>query len=291
MGFDVEKWLTDEMDFSVDEAKALAPQFSSRSDKLEKGILRQSDYSRQMNDLKKLEGQLAENSERLNADLAEFATLTAGEQGEATKLRERIEKAENKAFALTQKITRFAEENGIDPKTLLGDVEPQREPEKKVAAFDDKALRGDFDAKIGGVAGYMLDLTAALPGIAEEYHRLTGKTFDQRAFVQGIKADIAAKKADNLDPQARFEAQFDIPTLRETAREKGITDRIAAGRAEERAAVLSEQAIPGAQRPGEHSPVFKVGGESKLQRPQPSTRLEGAVSALATGRYRNKPAA
>lgn len=285
MAFDVQKWLTDEMGFTAEEATTLAPQFSSRSDKLEKGILRQSDYSRQMNDLKKLEGQLAANNEKLNADLAEFATMTAGEQGEATKLRERIEAAETKAFQLTQKISRYAETNGIDVKEVLGDVEPVKKVEP--VAFDDKTLRSDVRNQIGGVASYLLDLNASIDDIAEEHQRLTGERFNRREFIAGIKADIAAGKTENIDPVKRWEAQYQIPTKRTEAANKAVDDRIAAARAEERAAVLSEQALPGQQRPGEHAPVLKL-GESKLQRPQPGNRLTGAVSALATGRYRGK---
>ncbi len=286
MAFDVQKWLTDEMGFSAEEATTLAPQFSSRTDKLEKGILRQSDYSRKMDDLRKLEGQLAENNEKLNADLAEFASMTAGEQGEATKLRERIEKAEETAFKLTQKITRYGEANGIDVKEILGDVDPPKKTEP--VAFDDKQLRLDVRDQIGGVAGYMLELTAALPDIAAEHERLTGTRFNQREFIAGIKADIAAKKLDNLDPVKRWEAANNIPTLRTEAATKHTEASLAAAREEGRMAGLSERALPGEGRPGEHAPVFKMGGESKLQRPQPGDRLSGAVSALATGRYRGE---
>jgi chromosome segregation ATPase len=289
MGFNVQKWLTDEMGFTAEEAAALTPQFMDRSDRLEKGILRQSDYSRQMNDLKKLETQLAENNEKLNADLAEFATMTAGEQGEATKLRDRIEAAETKALHLTQKITRYAETNGIDVKEVLGDVEPVKKVEP--VAFDDKALRGDIRNQIGGVANYLLDLTAVVDDIADEHQRLTGQRFNRREFIAGIKADIAAGKTENIDPVKRWEAANNIPTLRTEAETKRQNDAIAAAKEEGRMAGLSERALPGEGRPGENSPVFKMGGESKLQRPQPGNRLAGAVSALATGRYRPKTGA
>ncbi len=289
MAFDVQKWLTDEMGFTAEEATTLAPQFSSRSDKLEKGILRQSDYSRQMNDLKKLQGQLAENEEKLNADLAEFATMTASEQGEATKLRERIEKAEEAAFKLTQKITRYGETNGIDVKEILGDVEPAKKVETPVA-FDDAKLRGDVRNQIGGVASYLLDLNASIDDIAEEHQRLTGQRFNRREFIAGIKADIAAGKTDNIDPVKRWEAANNIPTLRTEAATKQTEASLAAAREEGRMAGLSERALPGEGRPGEHAPVLKL-GESVLKRPQPGTRLQGAVSALATGRYRDKKTA
>ncbi len=109
-------------------------------------------------------------------------------------------------------------------------------------------------------------------------------------FIDGIQKDIAAGKTDNIDPVKRWEGANNIPAKRVEAQAQATKDRETQIRAEERAAVLSEQAIPGQPRQGEHAPVFKGLGESKLQRPQPGNRLSGAVSALATGRYSGKKA-
>lgn len=284
---DTTAWLKD-LGFTEDEIKALGPQFESKADKLSEMQMRQSDYDRQSNALKTEYETL---NEKLNADLAEFASMTASEQGEATKLRERIEKAEEAAFKLTQKITRYAETNGIDAKELLGDVEPVVRKKEDPPPFDDKALRGELRTQIGGVANYLLDLTAVVDDIADEHFRLTGQRFNRREFIAGIKADIAAGKTDNIDPLKRWETAHNIPTLRTEAETKRQTDAIAAAKEEGRMAGLSERALPGEGRPGEHSPVLTLGGESKLKRPQPGNRLAGAVSALATGRYRPKTGA
>jgi hypothetical protein len=296
MALDVQKYLKSELGMADADIAIVLEKLTPFSDKLEKSVLMQADYSREMDKIKKTKDELAEANERLNADLAEFATLTADEQGNATKLKERIEAEESRSFRLTQKLTRLAEEHGVDPKTVLGDVEPAPEPKKVAAvAFDDKTLRKDLNLMVGGVASYMLDLNASIDDIAEEHQRLTGEKFNRRAFIDGIKKDIAANKTENLDPVKRWESQFGIPEKRIAASTLERETAIKNAREEGRVAGLSEAALPGGHQSqqGHESPVFKTSNVVKgsvMQRPQPSQRLSGAVSALTTGKYR-KPAA
>lgn len=291
MALDVNAWLK-EIGFTDDKIATLAPVLGERVSEIEKAVLRQSDYSREMNRLQTLQTQLDTNNEKLNADLAEFASMTTDEQKHAKELRDAIEVAEDKAFKLTQKITRYATENGIDPKTVLGDVDPAKPPAaKEPAAFDPGPLREQINQSIGGVASYMLDLQAELPSIAAEHKRLTGEDFDTKKFVAGIKADIAAKKTDNLDPVKRWEAAFGIGEKRVAAATAQREFEIKNAREEGRLAAMSEAALPGGHVPqGHESPVFKTSNVAKgsvLKRDQPSQRLNGAVSALATGKYRS----
>ena len=284
---DVKKWLTDEMGFTADEIKdkGLDSLFETRAEKLDKGYLRLSDYSRNMDEVTKLKNQVTANNDKLTADMAEWADMTAAEKTKNGDLLKQIEEAKTKAYGLEQKLIRVAEENGIDPKTLI--EAPVAKPVvKEPVAFDPQPIRD----QIGGVANYMLDLSANLPWIVAEHKRLTGQDLDTRAFVAGIKADLASSKKDAiLDPVKRWEVEFGIEAKRT---EKSAAERAAElthARAEERALVLSEQAVPGGSpRPGQHAPVFRtsnVAGGSKLQRPQPSDRLAGATAALATHKY------
>ena len=286
MAFDVEDVLKSEWGLSGDDLKTVLGVLQPKAAQIEKGYLRQSDYSREMDKVKTLQQQVADSNEKLNADLAEFATMSAAEQGEATKLKAEIEKEQERSFKLTQKLTRAAEELGRDPKELLGDVEPPKKTEP--VAFDDKALREDVRNQIGGVASYMLRLNAKLPGIMREHKALTGEDLDVDAFIEGIQQDIAKGKADNMDPVKRWEAANQIPQKRTEAATKKYDTAILAAKEEGRLAGLSERALPGEARPGEHAPVFKVGGESVLKRPNGPNRQQGALAALATGKYRDK---
>jgi len=288
MAIDTLKWLKEDLGFTEDEAKALLPQFETRAEKLEKGFLRQSDYSKHMNDLKKTQDTLAAAEAKLNADMAEWAEMTAAEKAEAGDLKTKIDAAEAKIFSLTQKATRLAEDAGVDPKTILGDevIPPKKEPSP--TAFDP----GPLQQQIGGIAEYMLTLNAELPAIAEEHFQLTGERLDTRKFIGDIKAAIATGKAKpaDLDPVKRWESTYDIPAKRQAKAVEKHDAEIKAAEERGRLAAASEMALPNnGMRPGTHSPVFKtsnVAQGSKLQRPQPSDRLSGAINALRNGTYR-----
>jgi uncharacterized protein YoxC len=289
MAIDTKAWMKS-VGFSDEKIAQLLPEFEPVAEGLERSVMMRSDHSRELDRIRKLQEDLDAKNEKLTADIAEWAEMSSAEKAANGDLREKIEAAQTKVYDLTQKVTRLATDAGIDPKTILGDgtVDPPVKKQDPPAAFDPTPLQ----AQIGGIAEYMITLAGELPAIAEEHLRLTGERLDTRAFTNQIKADIATGKfkPGDLDPVTRWEKQFDIPAKRTAAAEKAVDDRIKAARAEERSAVLSEQALPGGgNRPGHTAPVFKttsVGTGSKLQRPQPGARLAGAVSALATGKYR-----
>ena len=71
MAFDAKAFLL-EAGLSEAEAAELAPKFDGeRSKKLEGMVLRQSDYSRSMNDLKKAQGDLSAANDRLTQEIAD----------------------------------------------------------------------------------------------------------------------------------------------------------------------------------------------------------------------------
>ncbi len=287
MAFDTKKWLVEEMGFTAEQAETLAPQFADRSEKLEKGYLRQSDYSKQMNDLGKTKADLASANDKLTKEMAEWAALTADEQKRAGDLRAELDASQERIFKLTQKATRLAEDSGIDPKTILGDDPlPDKPKEKPVAAFDPAPLH----QQIGGLADYMLTLNAELPAIAQEHFELTGERLDTRAFVAGIRADLKANKTDNLDPVKRWESAFGIAEKRSTKSAEGLKAQLDAAREEGRVAARSEAMLPNTRPVGQGgSPVFRTAGQagSKLTRPQPTDHMAGARAALASGKYRS----
>jgi hypothetical protein len=86
MAFDTKQWLT-ELGFNETEIGELAPKFESRTAQLEKGQLRQAEFSRNQDALKKEQEKLVGQQQRLEQDIAEWATLTATEKEAAKKLR------------------------------------------------------------------------------------------------------------------------------------------------------------------------------------------------------------
>lgn len=288
MAFDIAKWLTEDLKFDADKAKELAPMFADRADTLEKGYLRQSDYSKQMNDLGKTQKALDDANAKLTAEMAEWAEMTTAEKAQSGDLRDKLDQSQQRVLVLEQKVSKLATDAGIDPKTVLPGGEAT--PPKKDPVFNADEFSQRLGAQIGGVADYMLTVSAELPAIAQEHLELTGERFDSRAFIAGIKADIKANKVENLDPVKRWEAQYGIAEKR-TA--KGIEAAKAHDeqiRQETRAAVLSEQALPNTGiKPGSHAVVFKQDPAhpgNLAKRPVPAQRLQSAIAALQTHKYR-----
>jgi len=294
MAFDTKKWLVDELGFSDAEATELAPKFTEdRAKKLEGGFLRQADYSKRMNEfqneVKKTQKDLADANERLNNEMAAWAEMTSAEKAKATQQRVDLEKAQQDVLRLTQKITTVAEQAGIDPKTLLEGTTvtpPKTEDTKPPVDLSGYAKAGD----VGAVANMALRLPAQLAKIAREHQALTGKVLDEDVIIDEIQRRANTRgNTKSLDPKAVWEELNDVPALRETVAKKQYDEAIAAAEARGREAALTESSIPGQPPAGKHSPVFSAnrGAESKFQRPQPGTRLQGAIAALRTGKYKD----
>ena len=183
MAFDTKKWLLEDLGFSEQEATDLLPKFEGeRAGKVEKGYLRQADYSKQMNAAKKAEADLLAASERLNAEMAQWATMTATERAQSTELRASLEAAQQDVLKYRQTVERVAAEAGMDPaKVLEGMTVPVKKEEPKPPTVD---LTGYVKAdQLSGLADMMLTLPAELAAIANEHQTLTGVVLDQRALI------------------------------------------------------------------------------------------------------------
>jgi hypothetical protein len=288
MALDTKAWMKS-VGFTDEKIAQLLPEMEPFAEGIEKTVLMRSDHSRELDKLRAAEKELQAANERLTTDMAEWASLTAAEKAKQGDFRKEIDEGKEEIFRLRTKLSRLAEDNGVDPKTLLGDA-PIVDPKTVVPpAVNVDEIRG----QIGGVANYMLSLTADIDDIAREHEELTGQRFNRREFIAGIKADLAKGKMDNLDPVKRWEAANNIPTLRTEKTTATRKAEIDAAREEGRTAGLSEAALPNTSpRQGQHSPVLRLSpnGENKAGRPNPMDRMSGARSALATGKYRSKTA-
>lgn len=293
---DVKAFLKD-LNFTDAEITELAPKFDTpeRVEALKKGQLRLSDYSKSMDGLKKDQDALKTASARLDAEMAEWATVQA-QGGEITKkMRDDLDAAQLKVTQLTSRVTRIATDAGLDVTKALEGIE--QEPVKKVdppaPAID---LTGYVKADtIGVLTDFMLTLPAELDAIAREHFDLTGQYLDTRGIVTEIKARSATRGNQKpLDPRAIWEEQQQIPTKRQEKATRDHDAEITA--AEQRGAdrVRTEQALPIPPSTGVRSPVLRgIEGkthESVLKRPVPESAVRSAAAALATGKYR-KPAA
>lgn len=292
MAFDTKKWLIDELGFTEAEAAELLPKFEGeRAKKIEGGVLRQSDYSRHMNELKKAQQDLEASSARLSEEMADWGKLTAADKERVAKLQTEHEKAQQDVLRLTQTVTRIATEAGIDPKTLLeGTATPPKKDDPPPAPDLTGYVKQD---QITGLAQMALRLPAILAKISREHHALTGEHLDETAVITELEKRAGTRNNQkSLDPVAIWEELHEIPAKRDAKQKAEYDSAIAAAEQRGREAALSEHALPGTQPPpGRRAPVFGTEAaprKSALDRPQPGTGLQSAVAAFRTGKYRTE---
>ncbi len=278
--------------FSEEEAVEAIGKYGSKVDKVAEGFMRQSDYDRSQNEAKA--ALKKEQDERLNVEIADWATQAATGQAHTAKQRADLEKAQQAQLRLTQIVTRMATEAGMDPTRLLEEaaVTPVKEEPKPQGPDLSGYVKSE---QLAGVLGSMLDLPAELDAIREEHRELYGKSLDTRDVMREVKARLSTKGNQKVtDPRAVWEEMHSIPAKREEVSKAKYDAEIRA--AEERGAerVRTEASIPGQAPPGRSAPIFRSpSGEQRqsvLQRPQPGQTVQNAVTALRSGKYRPKSA-
>ena len=289
MAFDTKQWLTD-LGFTEAEIGELAPKFETRADSLEKNQLRQADFSRAQDALKKQQEEVATLKAQEEQYINEWATLTATEKATGQRLRVEKEQAEARALALTQRLTRMAEEAGLDPKKALEGIDhPPPKKEDPPPIDTSQFVRGD---QLGTISSYLFGLIAELPMLAQEHFDLTGERLDTRALRAKIE-EQSKQKGANLDPRALWESTYNIPEKRATKAKQEREAELAAAEKRGYDKARTEQALPVPPSTGMNSPLLRtVDGqprESILKRPQPEQGVRKAAEAIASGKYREQP--
>jgi hypothetical protein len=232
-------------------------------------------------------------NERLNAEMAEWASLTAKEKEQNTAAQAALEAARVRATQLETRLTNLAVEHGVDPKALLeGTTVIPKKEEPKVEPIDtSRFVTAD---QFGALSAFNLQLPAKLQRIEREHFALTGEHLDTEAITAEIMTR-AQKKDANIDPVAIWEGMHDIPAKRQTAAKKAHDEEIRQAEARGYDKARTEAALPGPQAPGRHAIVFNRPGvngakpeprTSVLKRPAPESGVRSAAAALASHKYR-----
>lgn len=291
MAFDIRKFLTEDLQLTAEQLAVVEPVLAPKATVLESGYLRQQDYSAKMNEVGTLQQQLAAKDAQLTAEATEWAQLSASEKQQATDLRASLNRTQQEALALKQRIELIATEAGLDPAKALEGLTVT--PTKTTATTDtpppfDPSKFVSVEQYQGAVA-MALNLPAELMAIADEHFALTGERLDTRKIVAEI--DARAKTPRNqkaLDPRSVWEEQHGIGAKREAKTKAEYDAAIQA--AEERGALAArtEMATPTPGAPGRHSVVLTraVPAQSALKRSQPGEAHNTAVAAFTSGKYR-----
>lgn len=302
MAFDLEGWLKKDLGISDDDVALVRDKLAGAAPKIEQGLLRQSDYSRHMDDLRGQQQALADSTTRLEAEIAAWARtqaeggqITAQQQAEITRLK-------TERYQLQLAVEASARAAGQDPTAAVAAVlgtttPPPNTPPNQPPAFDpSKFVSPDqLGSHLNSLATLSLRLPAQLAAISREHHALTGEHIDEMSIISEIEKRAQTRgNQKSLDPKTVWEEMHDIPTKRTAAAEKRQTDLIAAAEARGREAAMTEMAAQGGAsvpRPaGRQSPILHgpngVGRESVLKRPQPGDTVQRAVNAFRTGKYK-----
>ena len=291
---DVKKWLMDEMGLSDEDATATAAKIKAENaTKLETTIGTHASNLAAQAEIQKTQTALKKANDDLEAEMAEWATLSVKEKAEATELRTSLEAARVRATQLETRLTTLATQHGVDPKSLLEGATIVPEPKAKPVDPGEPDARYVPRDQFNSALEFNLDLPANLQYIRDEHFTLTGKHLDTREIVAKIKANARVKGAP-VDPIAIWEEQYKIPTLRTEKAQKDQEALIAAAEARGEERARSAQALPNAAAPGRHAVVFGQRNAegtvqprtSALKRPQPGGTLSAAVSAIRSGKYR-----
>lgn len=279
---DLNKWLKEDLGFTDEEVKELAPKFETRKDKISEGYLRQSDYSKAISEAQQLQTALAAKDAQLNAEMVEWSAIKGQDEDAAAKLRTELEQTQLEKFGIEQKLRTLAEQHGVDVNTLIPEKKtPVEPPAKPTPAFDESKFVGRD--QFGAVTDYLLTVPAELAAIAQEHFDLTGERLDTRPLITELKARVSKKQPADL--RTIWEEKNGIPEKRTAAATAAHAKEISEAEARGRESARSEAQIPGASAPGTHAPVFLGGHESKLQRTQPGTNTRGFAESLRSRKY------
>ncbi len=285
MALDLNEWLK-EIGITGDEAKELATRLAPKADAIEKGYLRQSDYSKHMNTLNGLKAEIEAKDQKLTSEIAEWASVKAQGGGNSAEAQKRIDELERQQFELQQTVKRTAAEHGLAFEDLIPADRQAAKPQDKKDAVDTSKFvdRQQF----GTVSALLLSLPSELIEIAREHQSLTGKPLDTRQITAEIQKRATTGKGD-IDPRRVWEELHDIPTVRQTRAKEDEDQRIKEGIDAGITRRLSELNLPGSPSTSGRgsSPILhREGATSKIDRPSPGGRYSGAVDALRSGKYR-----
>lgn len=261
--FSVDTWLND-IGITSEEQIAEAKKILGTEDvakNLERGYLRQSDYSRKMNEFdsqkRQYETQVEEYVKSIYDDYTQ--NLTAAQQ---------------EVLSLKQKLNEYGLTPEVEPTPVMPN-EPKFDPESLKGTFLDKKAADEAFAAQPKVAAKMYD-------IASEYEELTGKRFKgmsefiNEALTRGTSLDVLA------------EEKFRFSSLRETKQAADLAAERARIREEIEMEVRSENHLPTRRPDTVENLMFKHKNINLTSPEKTDSRgsIGAAVNAFNSGQFR-----
>lgn len=285
--FDLQAWLKD-LELSDDERKVLEPVLAKEpvSKKIGESFLRQSDYSRRMNELseekKRLEAQLQQKLKEAD-DYAQGLVIWKGTADQTLAQREKeLQKLQTELQSTKDAMSKISTEYGIDATQYLQGTSTAV-PTK---TFDETLLGGyvkrdDFQKAVNDAMQFP-QVAAELMDLNSEHYELFGKRLPNNRKL--VEAAIANKKSI----RDAWAEEYKVEERRAEAAKKAHDEEIERVRQETEARVRSELKIP-AQRPNAAKPlVLSENLKSREIHRGPAgdhDTVEAAMAAYSSGKY------
>jgi len=259
--------------------------------------LRQSDYSRKLNEMTAKEQKLASDVEAKQAALdAHEASLIKWKDEDVVpkvnKLAQELEDAKLALFKHQRAVTKAQEAYNITPQELgLDDSAPVKTAEKEPApTFDSTKYvsREEYD-KILAETQRVPFITEEMQDIADDYQELFGKPLRGRTALLS-EAVAAHRKDPTLKLRNYIEQKFEFQKRREEVSQERQKDHDAKIRAEERSKVLSEYKMPVTRPAPDQMPQLpkpsEIIGKEQSGRNRDASSLEEIVQVYNAGKYK-----
>ena len=285
--FDLQSWLKD-LELSEDERKVLEPVLAKEtvSKKIGESFLRQSDYSRKMNELSELRKQQEAQLQQKLSELDQHEQGLIGWKSNADKTlaqREAEVNRLNKELEATKNaMSKIQSEYGIDPSQY---VQAPASP-VQTKTFDDSVLGGyvkrdDFQKAVNDAMQFP-QVAAELMDLNSEHYELFGKRLPNNRKL--VEEAIRSKKS----LKDTWAEQYKVEDRRAELSKKAHDEEIERVKQETEARVRSELKIP-AQRPNAARPLVlsdSLKGR-EINRGPASDRsvIDAAMAAYSSGKY------
>lgn len=261
---------------------------------LEESQLRQSDYSKKMNELSEKE----KATVGLQNELVKWKT-DAEAKLQAASLTARQE-AEQRAM-LDARLKNVCETYGIDPASIGMTVTPPNPnpnnpnpaPNTNNPQNPEFLTRKEWDEQQKLVARQYPHLPALLYDLGAQHQQLFGKGFSDYEYtpqggekLTGTQALVQKALDTGKNLKQVWEEEFKVPERRKQQEEEGVQKRIVEAVQKREAELRSELKLPPPARPGTSSPVLEQFRASNPQTGQPElSGPEAAARAWAEHKY------
>lgn len=233
---------------------------------LKGNALRQSDYSKHLNDIQVKEAAVVAAQTKLDAEFARLSAYGTDADAKVLKAQQAVEAAQGKLVRAQNRAQRWMENNGVpeaEVKEVFGDT--QGTPEVKpvvVATGDDATLTvGEFKRQAKEFANNLAYLPAVQQKIAVQHYNLFGKFPEDMEIV--VKA--ALESGRNLAEVAAEHYKF--AEKRAELNDAKIEEKYKTKYEKELQAKLSEAHVPTSTRP--QVPGARVFSTKPAEAPKP----------------------